>query len=149
MKTKIYGAYGSNMNLEQMAQRCPSAKVVGTDSLEDYKLTFRGKYKGVANVEACEGNTVPIVLWEITEDCETALDMYEGFPSFYVKKTVDVIVSGKPKKAMVYVMASEFEKMPAIPTEYYFCVIEKGYADNCLDTKPLQIAYKECLKEVL
>ena len=27
MKTKIYGAYGSNINLEQMAYRCPHAEV--------------------------------------------------------------------------------------------------------------------------
>ena len=93
MKTKIYGAYGSNMNLEQMAHRCPFAKVIGTGTLENYKLTFRDRYKGFANVEACGGNTVPIVLWEITEDCETALDVYEVFPNFYVKKTVDVIVN--------------------------------------------------------
>lgn len=45
-------------------------------------------------------------------------------------------------------MASEFEKIPATPTEYSFNLIEKGYADNCLDTKPLKIAYKECLKEI-
>ena len=41
MKTKLYGAYGSNMSLDQMAHRCPNAKVVGTGSLENYKLTFR------------------------------------------------------------------------------------------------------------
>ena len=90
---------------------------------------------------------MPIVLWEITEDCETALDVYEVFPNFYVKKTVDVIVNVQ-QTALVYVMASEFEKIPATPTEYSFNLIEKGYADNCLDTKPLKIAYKECLKEI-
>ena len=40
MKRKIYGAYGSNMNLEQMAHRCPKAKVIGSGILQDYKLTF-------------------------------------------------------------------------------------------------------------
>ena len=29
MKNKLYIAYGSNLNLPQMAGRCPTAKVVG------------------------------------------------------------------------------------------------------------------------
>ena len=27
MNKKVYGAYGSNMNLEQMAHRCPKARM--------------------------------------------------------------------------------------------------------------------------
>lgn len=148
MKRKIYGAYGSNMNLEQMANRCPKAKVIGTGILKDYKLTFRGRYKGVANIEPCKGKEVPIVLWEITDECERALDVYEGFPNLYVKKEVKVIVDGKPVKIMVYIMAKEYTDMVAVPTEYYFNVIVTGYSDNDLDLKPLQIAYEECLEEI-
>ena len=47
----IYAAYGSNMNLRQMARRCHSAKVIGVGVLENYKLTFRGIQRGVANIE--------------------------------------------------------------------------------------------------
>ncbi len=147
-KVKLYVAYGSNMNLEQMSHRCPKAKVVGNGMLKDYKLTFRGKYKGVANIEPCKDKSVPIVLWEITKDCETALDLYEGFPSLYIKKQVEVIVDGKTIKAMVYIMASEYTNMVAAPTEYYFNVIARGYSNNGIDLKPLQIAYSECLSEL-
>lgn len=148
MKRKIYGAYGSNMNLEQMAHRCPKAKVIGTGILKDYKLTFRGRYKGVANIEPCKGKEVPIVLWEITDECERALDVYEGYPSLYVKKQVEVIVDDNQVKTMVYIMAKEYTNMVAAPTEYYFNVIVTGYSDNALDLKPLQIAYEECLEEL-
>jgi gamma-glutamylcyclotransferase (GGCT)/AIG2-like uncharacterized protein YtfP len=147
-KTKLYGAYGSNMNLEQMSHRCSKAKVVGTGILEGYKLTFRGRYKGVANIEPCKDKQVPIVLWEITEDCEKALDLYEGFPDLYVKKEVQVKVKGKLKLAMVYIVAREYTNMAAAPTEYYFNVISRGYFDNDIDLKPLQIAYSECLSEL-
>ncbi|SHH59116.1 gamma-glutamylcyclotransferase family protein [Clostridium grantii] len=147
-KTKLYGAYGSNMNLEQMRHRCPKAKLIGNGTLEKYKLTFRGRYKGVANVEPYKDKSVPIVLWEITGDCETALDLYEGFPSLYIKKQVEVMVKGKPKKTMVYVMTSEYTNMPAAPTEYYFNVIARGYSDNDINLKPLEIAYSECLAEL-
>ena len=148
MKRKIYGAYGSNMNLEQMAHRCPKAKIIGSGILQDYKLTFRGRYKGVANIEPCRGRYIPIVLWEITDECESALDVYEGYPSLYIKKEVEVIVDDKLVKTMVYIMAKQYTDMVAAPTEYYFNVIVRGYSDNALDLKPLQIAYEECISEI-
>lgn len=147
-KTRLYGAYGSNMNLEQMGHRCPKAKVIGTGILEGYKLTFRGRYKGVANIEQCKNAEVPIVLWEITEECEAALDIYEGYPSLYKKKEVKVRVDGKYKTVMVYVMASEYTHMVAPPIEYYFNIIARGYFDNRLNLKPLKMAYSECLSEL-
>ncbi|WP_346914213.1 gamma-glutamylcyclotransferase family protein [Clostridium sp.] len=145
---RLYGAYGSNMNLEQMSHRCPKAKIVGTGTLEGYKLTFRGRYKGVANIEPCKGREVPIVLWEITEDCEVALDLYEGYPNLYIKEEVEVKVKGKPKTVMVYIMVKQYTHMIAAPIEYYFNVISRGYSDNDIDLKPLQIAYSECLSEL-
>lgn len=145
---KLYGAYGSNMNLEQMSLSCPKAKLIGTGTLNDNKLTFRGKYKGVANIEPSKDRSVPIVLWEITKDCETALDIYEGFPTLYIKKQVEVMVNGKPRETMVYVMASEYTNMVAAPTEYYFNIISRGYSDNDINLKSLQIAYSECLSEL-
>ncbi|MVX64239.1 gamma-glutamylcyclotransferase [Clostridium chromiireducens] len=136
------------MNLEQMSHRCPKAKVVGIGILKDYKLTFRGRYKGVANIEPCKDKEVPIVLWEITEECERALDLYEGYPNFYIKKDIEVTVGDESKTAMVYVMSKEYTDMVAAPTEYYFNVIARGYSDNRIDLKPLQIAYSECLSEL-
>ena len=45
-KQRLYIAYGSNLNLEQMAFRCPTAKVVGKSELKDYELLFRGGRRG-------------------------------------------------------------------------------------------------------
>ena len=148
METIVYAAYGSNMNLEQMAIRCPEAKVIGTGMLEDYCLTFRGLYKGVANIEPSKGKQVPIVLWGITKDCEAALDMYEGYPRLYEKKEIKVKVNDSVKKAMAYIMTKEYKDKVAQPTEYYFNVIAKGYLDNGLELSPLQAAYSECLQEL-
>ena len=46
MKESYYFAYGSNMNLDQMAYRCPAASVVEKVKLEGYRLTFCGRGKG-------------------------------------------------------------------------------------------------------
>ena len=43
---KLYIAYGSNMDEEQMAFRCPTATLVGTAIVEGYELMFKGgKYR--------------------------------------------------------------------------------------------------------
>ena len=42
MEENLYFAYGSNLDLEQMAQRCPDAEIVGPVRLENYELRFRG-----------------------------------------------------------------------------------------------------------
>ena len=58
MKNKLYIAYGSNLNLPQMAHRCPSAKVVGASEIKNYALVFRGGRSGaVATIEPCEGSS--------------------------------------------------------------------------------------------
>lgn len=148
MNKKLYAAYGSNMNLEQMSLRCPSAKVIGTGIVRDYRLTFRGNSRGVANIEHCKDRNVPVVLWEITEACEEALDVYEGYPRLYKKKTVEVETGNKTQRAIVYVMAKKYETMPSIPTSYYLGTIAEGYADNGIDLEILKTAHLECLKEL-
>ena len=83
MKESYYFAYGSNMNLDQMAYRCPAASVVEKVKLEGYRLTFcgRGKGCGVATILPEEGSRVEGVLWKITPECEKSLDFYEGTSS--------------------------------------------------------------------
>lgn len=140
MEKKVYAAYGSNMNLVQMKKRCPKATVIGKGELHGYKLTFRGRHAGVANVEKHESESVPIVLWSIAKECEKALDRYEGFPNLYKKETVSIETTDGKQEAMIYVMAKQFESMPAIPTEHYFEIIRQGYQDNNIDTAPLKEA---------
>ena len=50
--TLLYFAYGSNMNVNQMAFRCPDAEVVDTVRLEGYRLAFcmNGGGNGVATI---------------------------------------------------------------------------------------------------
>lgn len=145
--TKIYGAYGSNMNLKQMSSRCPNAKVIGKGKLKNYRLTFRGINTGVANIEKMQGREVPIVLWEITPESEKALDIYEGYPRLYVKKEVEVETKDGNIKAMVYVMTEQYEELPAQPSKYYLDVIWKGYRDNNILLRTLREAVAENIQE--
>ena len=88
---KYYLAYGSNLSMAQMAQRCPDAVYVGTAELKDYQLLFKGSQSGsYLTVEPKKGSTVPVLVWRISERDEHYLDRYEGCPSFYYKKMIRV-----------------------------------------------------------
>ena len=144
---KIYLAYGSNMNLRQMAHRCPDAEVLGTSVLKNHHLTFRGgKNLGVATVEKRMGAEVPVLLWSISENDEKALDIYEGYPYLYRKENRMVEFDGKKVKAMVYIMN---EGRPAsLPSTYYYATIAQGYKDNGLDTKLFEDAVSTFMEEI-
>ena len=136
---KLYLAYGSNLNLGQMARRCPTAKVVGTAMLEGYQLLFNG----VATIVPREGAVVPVGIWEIDKHCEEALDRYEGYPSLYRKETLTVEMNGEQVDAMVYIMNRD---RLALPAYSYYETIEDGYNDVGLDTAHLRKAIEETLK---
>ena len=89
IRAKYYIAYGSNLNLEQMARRCPTAKVVGSTTLKNYRLMFRGgSHTAVATVERSCGDEVPVLIWRLQPRDEKALDVYEGWPHLYRKETL-------------------------------------------------------------
>ena len=92
MAEKLYFAYGSNINLKQMAYRCPDAHMVSPIILENYELLFRGNTRGngVATIAPKEGGQVHGLLWRITPACEQSLDLYEGYPRLYEKEQVTV-----------------------------------------------------------
>ena len=91
---------------------------------------------------------MPIVLWAITKQCERSLDSYEGFPTLYTKDIVTVLTAKGKESAMVYIMAKQYESMPALPNEHYFEIIRQGYEDHQIDTKPLMDALKTTRNEL-
>jgi len=139
---KLYAAYGSNLNIEQMGGRCPSASVVGTGVLKDYRLLFKGSQTGAyLTIEKSKGSTVPVGLWRITEAHERDLDRYEGFPRFYHKETLTADCGGGRKlNCLVYVMNEN--RSIALPSLSYFFICRQGYDDFGFDIKYLNEAYK-------
>lgn len=147
MKRRIYGAYGSNLNLYQMARRCPFARIYKTGFVEGYKLTFRRG--GYANIEKAEGEKVPVLLWEITEVCERALDRYEGYPIFYVKENIAVVTEDGIEDATFYIMSDAERGGYELPSAYYYQTVKDGYEDNALPMNYLETAFEECKAEVM
>jgi len=87
---ELYAAYGSNMDPEQMALRCPHSPQRGTGWLEGWRLTFGGADIGwegaMATVVEDRSNRVFVVLYDITETDARALDSWDGATLGYYRK---------------------------------------------------------------
>lgn len=136
---KLYWAYGSNLNVEQMRMRCPGARKLGRLDVPNCALVFRG----VADVAYAPGEKCPGGLWEITEENERALDAYEGVSSgLYVKRYLRIRFNASGQEARVlYYQMKDDGIMP--PAEYYLSVIEQGYRDFRLPRRYLRRAVSE------
>lgn len=132
---KYYIAYGSNLNKRQMKHRCPDAVPVGSATIPDYELVFRG----VATIEPKSGASVQCGIWKISAEDEKSLDRYEGFPRLYGKQFFWVPVNGKMVRAMAYIMTEGVHRKRQPYTDYLITIME-GYEDFELDEKPLIIA---------
>jgi len=131
-KRRLYIAYGSNLNLEQMSQRCPTAQAVGTSVMKNWRLLFRGGHTGaVATVERFCSSCVPILVWQLQPQDEAALDRYEGWPYLYRKETLRIRLNGKTVEAMIYIM-NEIRPY-GLPSPYYFNTIREGYISAGFD----------------
>ena len=94
---KFYFAYGMNTNVSEMAARCPKAISLGRCVLPNFELRFRHH----ADIDLVPGSSMEGVLWEITPECERALDRLEGYPYYYNK--IDVVLEDG-SVAMAYIM---------------------------------------------
>lgn len=136
-----YIAYGSNMNLEQMAYRCPGSRVVGKGELHGWKLVFN-LHAGIIHTGRKEDVT-PVIVWEIAPEDWHRLDRYEGFPRYYVKEEVETYLdNGTMETCVAYVMAPG-RKGYAPPEDFYFNIIKVGYQEHDIDTLPLYVALDE------
>ena len=142
MSKKFYVAYGSNLNIEQMMWRCPTAKFYSTGVIEDYELQFKGSPNcAFATISPCKGSKVPAAVWEIEPRDEMSLDRYEGYPSHYFKENVKVKLDGKEINAMVYIMNLKMNF--GIPTLGYYRIVKDGYRNCNFDTSVLDKAVSD------
>jgi len=79
----LYFAYGSNMSLRQMQQRCPESTRLGIGHLPDHRLAFprfsKNRQCGVAGIEAHADSAVWGVIYELSAANWDCLDRFEGY----------------------------------------------------------------------
>ncbi|KAI1092383.1 hypothetical protein F5B19DRAFT_492432 [Rostrohypoxylon terebratum] len=89
---RLYFAFGSNMRLQQMAERCPESSLYSIGKLRGYKWQIN--QRGVANiVESTPKDVIEGILFYVTEKNIATLDRNEGVKKkFYVREYLEVEV---------------------------------------------------------
>ena len=130
---KYYFAYGSNMNHQQMKQRCPSSIFIKKAFLKGYKFVYDGyssiRKGAVANIIETgeENDEVWGGLFEINEDNLSSLDCYEGYPNSYNRK--EVVLGSEEGKSFKAIAYYRIGKRISEPSEDYRNIIIKGAKD--------------------
>ena len=147
MEKRYYVAYGSNLNVRQMLMRCPTARMIGTSVIKDYRLMFKGSRTGTyLTIEPELGSEVPVGVWAVSADDERALDRYEGYPSFYYKKELSLPITGirtgkvRQRDTFVYIMHEE--RRLGTPSDFYLQTCIEGYHNFGFDLDVLFEAYR-------
>jgi cation transport regulator ChaC len=132
----LYFAYGSNMDLMQMSDRCPAAVTVSTAELPSHRFIINTR--GVATVVPDPTSTVQGLLWEISKKDERSLNRHEGVKhGIYKKAFVRVrLPDGTTTKAFMYVAADSYPgtARPGYPGKILSgaegCGLPKSYIDQ-------------------
>lgn len=155
MESKLYLAYGSNLNLRQMAHRCPGAELLGYTYLENTRLIYRGSLSGYyLSIEDAAGSRIPCGVFRITPQDERNLDRYEGYPNFYGKVTYKGLplyaMDGTLRPGSIDAMAYRLPcSSPAgLPIPYYIRICREGYLDFGFDPAYLDQALTATKEEM-
>lgn len=129
-------AYGSNMNLKQLAHRCHSAKVLGVARLDHHKIGFYGyseEWDGaLETVEECEGKTVWGALIALNDYDWDSLDQWmdarlDGAGVYF---HFPVTVTGSDGKEYVCrIYKKDVLEQPEKPSQPYLNHIIEGATD--------------------
>jgi gamma-glutamylcyclotransferase (GGCT)/AIG2-like uncharacterized protein YtfP len=133
---QLYGAYGANTNLESMRQRCPdSTPYHGWSQIDESRallINHELVFNRYADVRPKSGTGVELAIWEVSPEDLTDLDMFEGYPSFYGRKQVQVrLASGRPLSVWIYYMQDD--QNLAAPSAGYVNMLREGYRDFGMD----------------
>ena len=142
---KYYFAYGSNLNKDQMYCRCPESRKIGSFILNGYRLLFRKHHKNgncYLTIEKAADESVPIGIFEISDNDEKTLDKREGVETdCYKKEYIDIIFNGENINGLVYIMVNPKK---AAPQNDYYERVKQGYNDFGFDLSYLEEARQEC-----
>jgi len=129
-------AYGSNLCIERLRARTPSATVVATGTLTGYALRWNkrcpdGSGKCNAFATGQPGDIVWGAVYELAPADKVVLDRFEGLGHDYFEKVVSVATrEGKAVEAIVYVANSSLLEESLKPFRWYKAFVTTGAAQH-------------------
>lgn len=100
--SQLYFAYGSNLWLKQIKNRCPDHKMIGRGVLKGYRwIISKREY---ANIIGSSNDYVEGIIYEISSRDEERLDINEGVKTgLYRKEYLNIEKDTETVKCLVYV----------------------------------------------
>lgn len=148
MSSKLYFAYGSNLNeadlqewaLEQNVS-LGAMKPLGRAWLPDHRLVFslhsQRRQGGVLDVEPATGHVVPGVLFEMDETAWDAIDRKEGVRTtkggYQRYATFAINSAGVPQQVETYTAKPTARQAYVEPHPDYVAIVHQGYAHLALN----------------
>ena len=127
MTKHLYFAYGSNLNLQQMENRCPGAQAIGRVCLSGWE--FRIEQRGHATIIPKAGGIAWGGLWGIDDDHLASLDRYEGVAGgYYDRVSLSIETDAGLQECLVYVAELGFNGTPR--DAYVDAILEGATAFN-------------------
>jgi hypothetical protein len=113
----LYFAFGSNLDADQMAQRCPGARAGFRARLADHRIAFTYPSRrwggGAADILPAPGQDVWGLVWELAEGQLEVLDRYE---QGYRRVELEVLdAAGRPHRATSYSVRDKGAHRPTRP----------------------------------
>ena len=138
---EIYFAYGSNLNLQQMQYRCPSARLLGVGLKRGYALRFRGRWPGYAylTVTATAGAVTPVAAFAVRPSDVAALNRYEGVATGHYRiEPVAVDIAGQGRLSGFWYVMNSGRRFS--PSQLYVQTVAEGHQKMGFDMRILQKA---------
>jgi hypothetical protein len=136
----LYFAFGSNLDPDQIRERCPGHRIVGLAALHDYRMVFPLFSElwggGGAGVQLHHGDIVWGVAYDLTDADLSSLDRFEGYRgpgdqhNIYDRPLVTVELTrpddgSVPRRLRAFTYVARFSN-PSPPTRRYLDTILRG-----------------------
>ncbi|HRP35604.1 MAG TPA: gamma-glutamylcyclotransferase [Gammaproteobacteria bacterium] len=131
MTERYYLAYGSNLHPLRLAQRVPSARLVGTTPLPGYRLAFHKR--GMDGSAKCDleltddsGSLAYGAVYSLATPDIARLDRLEDLGTGYFKEQVTLRVDGVALSAFVYFASHTHVAPDLLPFDWYLGFVLAG-----------------------
>jgi hypothetical protein len=148
----LYAAYGSNMDPEQMLERCRHSPFAGTGWLNGWRLTFGGEEMGwdgaLAMVvpdagDAGNGSQVFVALYDLSPYDQDVLDYWEGADTgLYNKIKLRISTLDGEVVAWVYLLDGYEGGLPS--ARYLGLIAEAAQAAGAPDDYVAELRARPC-----
>jgi len=126
--THLYFAYGSNLNFDQMARRCPGARLFARGILSDHQFIIFNR--GYATLIPMENEVSWGGIWKINQAHLVKLDAYEGVSQgLYQRESIPVQMPDSDNQTIHCEVYFSNDTQPGTANPGYMEAVIKGAQD--------------------